>query len=38
LALGLATAYDRSRSLWVPVLMHMLFNAWNLAAMLMKPV
>jgi membrane protease YdiL (CAAX protease family) len=38
LALGLATAYDRSRSLWVPVIMHMLFNAWNLAAMLMKPV
>ena len=38
LALGLATAYDRSRSLWVPVLMHMLFNAWNLAAMLMKTV
>lgn len=36
LALGLATAYDRSRTLWVPVLMHMLFNAWNLAAMLMQ--
>lgn len=36
LALGLATAYDRSRSLWVPMLMHMLFNAWNLAAMMME--
>lgn len=36
LALGLATAYHRSRSLWVPILMHMLFNSWNLAAMLMQ--
>ena len=36
LALGLATAYDRSRTLWVPILMHMLFNAWNLTAMLME--
>lgn len=36
LALGLATAYDRSRTLWVPMLMHMLFNAWQLAVMLME--
>ena len=32
---GLAFAYERSRSLAVPVLMHMLFNAWNLVAMLL---
>ncbi len=35
LAVGLATAYHRSRCLWVPILMHMLFNSWNLAAMLL---
>jgi membrane protease YdiL (CAAX protease family) len=32
---GLAFAYERSRSLAGPVLMHMLFNAWNLVAMLL---
>lgn len=33
LAAGLSIAYERTRSLAVPILMHSLFNLWNLACM-----
>jgi membrane protease YdiL (CAAX protease family) len=33
LGLGFAISYERTKSLWVPMLAHALFNAWNLAAL-----
>lgn len=38
LGLGLGYAYYRTRSLWAPVLMHALFNLYNLAITIVLPL